>query len=180
MTFILNLYCTEKNRDTHQMSVVAIGSANSSTTMYEENYPVISAGNALVSLGDAPLAPNASLDYQLIPPRDYGGTPSQLVDYLIDITIVYTVVVPPGETDESGLVELVAGDLDANDYDRDIVQQTILFYTSADTYSVKSHLCGIVRIQKDQPVDIRITRDGGNPAVTWTLNGAYRKFKRLE
>lgn len=161
------------------MSVVPIGCANDTTSMYEDNTPVIS-GSATTGLGDFPLPPDGVLDFNLLRARDYSGDPDALVDYLVDITVLITAVCPPGQTDSSGVILLIAGDPDANDYDRDIVYQGTERITGDGTYELKLQICGIVRIEKTQGVDIRITREGGNPAVVWTCNGAYKKYKRLE
>jgi hypothetical protein len=162
------------------MSVVPIGCANDAISMYEDNTPIISTGNVLTGLQDTPMPPDTTLDYTEIQARSDDPGDTGIIVYLVDVTIQFQVESPVGQTDASQIIIIIAGDPDTPNYDRDILREDTARIYGGESIKLVQSICGIVKVQKNQQVDIRIARVGGNPAVVWTFQGAWTKYKRLD
>lgn len=79
------------------MSVVPIGSANETTSMYEDNSPVIQYSTALTLAG--PIPPNA-IETVVLGPVPPAGLTGPSVSF-VSLTISFSVDCPVGETDTS-------------------------------------------------------------------------------
>jgi hypothetical protein len=160
------------------MSVVPTGFANDSTSMYEDNTPIITTGNLVSGLGSVPIAPDEAVNYTLVPPRPYAGDPTQPVSYLMTVNVLFAVNVPAGQIDTSEIQINIGGNPTVPVIDRDIFGGQKVYITDSVPDLVYT-VCGVVLISKNQSVDMTIERVGGNAAVGWTLVDVSSRSKRL-
>lgn len=160
------------------MSLVPIGCASDRVTMYEENTPVVSI-TTLSGLSADPLPPDGTLEYQLIAANTF-RTNGPTLDILMDVTVDYDVTCPPGEIDNSTFACRISGNLsNSANYSKDVLSSAFGGVSSGIT-NVLTVTVGLLKIDYNQPVEIRILRQGGNPLVSVSVAQVYSKYKRLD
>lgn len=162
------------------MSLLAFGMANPTTPLYEQNTPVLS-GQLFEDgvLKADPLPVNGKVEYQLIPPIFTDST-RPIVDILIDTTVLFSVDCPAGEIDNSQIEITLAGNLDREtNFDRDIRCSGYTGFVSGIKNTFFS-VNGLLKIEYNQPILIRIERLGGNELVGMNVTNVYRKIKKLD